>query len=210
MAVSTPARNNFLVPVFILSVMIFTGTVAHAQRKFLERAEKEYAAGRDSSKNVFLVTKSGQMIAGNEISFTPHKKNRGYDIHKDWIAIDGQQVPYDSVDIYQTPDAYSARPKPEINHGYFIHRLRYGKIDLYSYVVDEEVGNGHWNTYHAYAFKKGSGEIRMLIKQDFSDAVSDNSAVLAEFNNAFPGRVPRFAEKENLRNLIAIIEEYNK
>lgn len=201
-----PKKTLLIASIITASLFCFTNV---SGQKYYERVKKQMIFGRDSTKNVFLITNHGEMVTGNVISFTPHKKYKTFNPREEWIAIDGKQFMRDSVDAFQTEEFYKARFKGTPVLPGFPERLRYGKIDLYSYPYMEQNGTSI-NDYHIYFFKKGTGELQLLTYKDFAAALSDNPRALEEFKKSFDGIIPRYAEKENLEKLINVVEIYNK
>jgi hypothetical protein len=174
----------------------------------------EHKSGMEQSNNVFIIKKTGQKITGSKLSYSPTSIWRVKQ-KEDWIAVDGEQVYTDECEIIQTTESYKRLFKPAqpvYQPAFFISRLRYGRISLYYYEHEAmDHGNDVRGAYHVYVFEKQKDKLEEMDYESFAAAVKDNAAASQKFRELYPNsKIPRFNEKGNLKNLLAVVELYNR
>jgi hypothetical protein len=193
----------------LIGMIIFSACVNSKQ--FASPFDKEELLGRDPSNETFIIKANGEKIVGTVIT----SSSKAYDartIHNDWMQIDGKRVMEPDYYAFQNASGYH-RYYRVTDLPYFISRLRFGKINLY-YTVHAPLGvreNDVRGEFHTYIFEKEKDNLVQLNYKNFLAALSDNPAAANKFKELFPNeKVKRFDEKDNLANLLAVVELYNK
>ena len=194
--------------------VIFFGTSCMAPKQFASQFHHENQKGKDTSAEVFVVTKGGEKIAGKKLQFS-HAYAWKVKSELEWVAVDGKKIAYGNYEAVQTPDAYYVLYNPgepaKYPYGVFINRIRFGKINLYEYEPLKATDNRNKKAaYHEYVFQKYNGKSEALDYNSFADAISDNKAAIEKLKELFPsGTIEKSDVAKTLRNLTRVAELYN-
>ncbi len=206
-------RLQFSPLLVILFLFLLTQTACVTEGSYKAPFKKQALLGMEPGPNVFIIKKDGTRISGQKITRSKYSAWRGRQ-KESWVAVDGNKIAEDDYRILQTETAYTHYFRPPGGGTLFIERLRYGKISLYYYSQQADyAGSGKdvRGDYHVYVFEKGRDVLQYLRFDDFDKALADNPAAQQRFHELFPnGKIPRHREKGNLKDLIEVVELYNK
>lgn len=178
------------------------------EKSFYRDFNKEALVGKVPNEKVFVIKKNGEKISGEKLTYSKYSIWRVQQ-KEDWIAVDGKKVNNEDIQAIQTNDEFKKFYKDSKNMVRSVTRLRFGKINLYTYVDVSYSGNIK-DYYHLYVFEKGDDILRPLYFESFANAISDNPDVLQKFKQLFPkSKVLASDEKGNLKGLITVVDLYN-
>ena len=197
----------------LIAVILFAASCM-TPKPFAAQFKHEKQKGKDTSAEVFVVTKTGEKITGKKLQFS-HAYAWKVKSEQEWIAVDGKKIAYGQYEAVQTPNAYHILYNPgepsKYPYGIFVNRIRFGKINLFEY--EPLKANDYRNKtmpYHEYVFQKYNGKSEALDYNSFADAISDNSAAVEKLKELFPsGIIQKTDVAATLKNLTTVAEIYN-
>ena len=182
------------------------------EKSFYRDFNKEALVGKVPNEKVFIIKKNGEKISGEKLTYSKYSMWRVQQ-KEDWIAVDGKKVNTVDIQAIQTPEEFRKFYQESKTSIRSVTRLRYGKINLYTYVVSAPMAGGQKDVrgdYHEYSFEKGDDILRSLYYDSFINAIKDNPDALLKFKQLFPsGKIKMYNEKGNLKGLIAVVDFYN-
>jgi hypothetical protein len=198
----------------LLMAVIFFATSCMTPKPFAGQFQHEKQKGKDTSAEVFVVTKDGEKIAGKKLQFS-HAYAWKVKTELEWVAVDGKKIPYGKYEAVQTANAYQVLYNPgqpaKYPYGVFIDRIRFGKINLYEYQpLKANDGRNKKVPDHEYVFQKHNGKTELLDYNSFALAISDNIAATQKLKELFPaGIIGKSDVAKTLKNLTEVAEIYN-
>ena len=204
---------NAIQKVFVSSALLFLFGACVTTKQFYKPYEDEELNGREPGVSAMIIKSNGEILKGNKISFPKGNLYNAFgQLNKDkqWIAIDGQKVDDKDWIAYQTEKGYMHSFTSGSGINITVARLRKGKISLYNYVMDYDSKDTRTD-FHIFVFEKQKDVLQKLDYGNFEAAVSDNNQAVQRLRELYPkGRINLNKDANNLKNLIEIVELYNR
>ncbi len=207
------------------TILIAFTALTMASNAFTQSFEKEMINGRDETSDVFITRKNGEKIIGKKMTFSKVSVWR-FTQKEYWIAVDDQKVDLTQEKIigYQSNKKYVINYyNPDFENGGYAEafRLRYGKINLFYWEELDKKSNKSLTVeqsrnivdyFESFLFDNNDGKgLRELTFENFEKAIKNNAEAVDLLRKLYPtGEIRKKDGKKNLKNLIQVVELYNK
>ena len=190
-----------LLPIFCL-FLASCAVSKQVDNTYVEEMQK----GMQKPAQLLIVKRDGTTIFPTTIKYPNHGALK---VDDNYFLVDGEKMYYRDMNAFQNDFGYNFISRnSDWKKGKLMTRFRSGKINFF-------VGT-HNRDFTEYFIDKNGSEQTWINYETLSNAVADKPEVMAYLQKVFPkkkvhnGVVAGFLYSDNYKNMINVIELYNK